>query len=171
LSALGKAPPFLALMAHSPRRWYACDREARLMPVDSFDVGAIGSKWYEAQLRIGTGGGGRKMEATVWSRHIYLCGGLQVETLGRRAPPRVVVGLIVEAHAPHEIFSVQKIYFVFINYHKSLIVSSSTIKLIQLVPSLSLSLPFKSFFKSRKFHVSYVTRKTCSFIFLQHVIS
>jgi hypothetical protein len=78
-----------------------------------------------------------------------------VETLGRRAPPRVVVGLIVEAHAPHEIFSVQKIYFVFINYHKSLIVSSSTIKLIQLVPSLSLL--YKSFFKARKFHVSYVT--------------
>lgn len=94
-----------------------------------------------------------------------------METLGRLAPPRVVVGLIVEAHAPHEIFSDQKIYFVFINYHKSLIVSSSTIKLTQLVPSLSLSLPFKSFFKARKFHVSYVTRKICSSIFLQHVIS
>jgi len=40
------------------------------------------------------------MEERVWSRDLYVCGGVEVETLGPWAPLRVVVGLNVEAHAP-----------------------------------------------------------------------
>jgi hypothetical protein len=90
------------LMAHSPRRWYACDRDARLMPIDSFDVGAIGSERYEALLLLGDWGRRRAKNGDEGLVTEFICvrGGVEVETLGPWAPLRVVVGLNVQAHAP-----------------------------------------------------------------------
>ena len=42
----------------------------------------------------GGGGGGRRMEERVWSRYLYVRGGVKVETLGHWAPPRVGSGPI-----------------------------------------------------------------------------
>ena len=72
------------------------------MPIDSFDVGAIGSERCEALLRLGDWGRRRAKNGGegLLTAFIRVCGGVEVETLGTWAPLRVVVGLNVEAHTP-----------------------------------------------------------------------